>query len=92
MKFETYIHKTVKIYHKIFHKDPCTHAHTQGVNVRARIVLRRNMRGHIYASFACMCAWIFTKNLLMIFSYLMNRTITITTHTNFSDGSRDFKS
>ena len=40
MKFETYNHKIVKNYQKEFSKDPCTHAHTRGVNQRARVLSR----------------------------------------------------
>ena len=75
IKFETFIHKIVNNNQKILHKDPFTHARTQGVNVRACIVSRRNVRGHVYASFACMCAWIFMQNLLIIIYYLMNKSL-----------------
>ena len=37
MKFETYIYKIVQSYQMIFCKDPCTHAGTRGINVRARV-------------------------------------------------------
>ena len=72
MKFETYIHKIVKNHQMIFLKDPCTHARTQGVNMRELVLSRRNMRAHIYASCAFMCARISTKNHLMILNYLIN--------------------
>ena len=72
MKFETYIHKIVKNYQKIFRKDPCTHARTRGKNVRARVLSRRNVRAHVYASCSRICARIFTKNLLLILYYLVN--------------------
>ena len=72
MKFETYVHKIVKNYQKIFRKDPCTHARTRGVNVRARVLSRPNARAHVYASCAPVCAQIFTQTPLMIFHYLMN--------------------
>ena len=38
MKFETYIHKIVKNHQMIFRKDPCKHARTRFVNVRARVL------------------------------------------------------
>ena len=72
MKFETYIYKIVKNYQMIFRKDPCTDARTRGVNVRAQVLSRRNARAQIFVSCAAVCARIFTKNLLIIFYYLMN--------------------
>ena len=69
MKFETYIYKIVKNYQVIFRKDPCTHA--RGVDVRARVLSRRNARAHVYASCARICAGIFTKKYLMILYYLI---------------------
>ena len=39
LKFETYIYKTVKNYQMIFRKDPCSQAHTRGVNVCARVCM-----------------------------------------------------
>ena len=75
MKFETFIHEIVKIYQMIFRKDPCTHAHTRGVNVRARILSRQNGRAHVYASCAHVYAWIFTKNQVIILYYLMNNNL-----------------
>ena len=75
MKFETFIHEIVKIYQMIFRKDPCTHAHTRGVNVRARILSRQNVRAHVYASCAHVYAWIFTKNQVIILYYLMNNNL-----------------
>ena len=72
MKFETYVHKIVKNYQKIFRKDPCTHAHTRGVNVCARVLSRRNERAHVYATCGHVCGRIFTKNVLIIFYYLIN--------------------
>ena len=72
MKFETYIHKILKNYLLIFHKDPCTYARTRGKNMRTRVWSRQNTRVHIYASWVCVCAQIFTKNLLIILYYLMN--------------------
>ena len=71
MKFETYIHKIVNC-QQIFCKDPYTHTRTRGKNVRARISSRQNARAHIYDSCVRVCAWIFTKNLLIILYYLMN--------------------
>ena len=62
MKFETYIHKIVKNYQMIFCKDPCTHARTRGVKVRARVSSRQNARALVYASRARMCARILKKN------------------------------
>ena len=75
IKFQTYIHKIVKNDQKIFRKDPCTHAHTRGVNVCARVLSRRNVRAHIFASCAPVCARIFTKNQQTILYYLMNITL-----------------
>ena len=72
MKFETYIHKIVKNHQMIFRKDPCTDSRTRGVNVRVRILSRRNAHAHVYASCARVCARIFMKNLFIIFYYLMN--------------------
>ena len=68
MKFQNYIHKILKT----IHKDRCTHRGTQGLIVRQRILSRRNARAHIYASCARGCAWIFTKNHLIILYYLIN--------------------
>ena len=72
MKFETYIYKIVKNCLLIFCKDPCTHVRTRGKNMRARVSSRQNARTHINASCVCVCAQIFTKNLLIILYYLMN--------------------
>ena len=72
MKFETYIHKIVKNYLMIFLLDPCTDAYTRCVNMRARVLPRRNARAHFYTSCARVCARIFTKNHLIILYYLMN--------------------
>ena len=72
MKFETYIYKIVKNCLLIFCKDPCTHVRTRGKNMRARVSSRQNARAHIYASCVRVCAQIFTKNLLIIYYYLMN--------------------
>ena len=49
MKFETQFHKIVNNKQKIFRKDPCTHARTRGINVRAR---EKNVHAHVYASCA----------------------------------------
>ena len=72
MKLQTHIHKIVKNDHKIFRKDPCTNARTRGLNVRARVSSRQNVRAHVYASCARVCARILTKNLVIILYYLMN--------------------
>ena len=72
MKFETYLHKIVKNPQIIFRKDPCRHARTRDVNVRARVLSRRKTRADTYASCARICARIFTKNHLMNLYYLMN--------------------
>ena len=72
MKFETYLHKVVKNHQIIFRKDPCKDARTRGVSVCAGVLSRQNARAHIYASCVRVCARIFTKNLLIIFYYLMN--------------------
>ena len=72
MKFETFFHKIVKNYLLIFHKDPCTHTRIRGENMHACVLLQQNALVHIYASCVCMCAQIFTKNLLIILYYLMN--------------------
>ena len=70
MKFETFIHKIVKNHQQIFRKDPCTHALTRGVNVRTRILSRKNAREHVYASCARVYVLIFT-----ILYYLMNTSL-----------------
>ena len=72
MKFETYFHKIGKNYLLIFRKDPCAHARTRGKIMRAHVSSRQNARDYIYASCVCVCARIFTKNLLIILYYLMN--------------------
>ena len=72
MKLQTNIHKIVKNDHKIFRKDPCINAGTRGINVRARVLSRQNVRAHVYASCARVCARILTKNLVIILYYLMN--------------------
>ena len=72
MKFETFIYKIVKNHQQIFRKDPCTHARTQGKNVRARVLSRQNARAHVFASCAPVSARIFMKNLLMIFYYIID--------------------
>ena len=72
MKLQTNIHQIVKNDHKIFCKDPCANARTRGINVRARVLPRRNARAHVYASCARVCARIFTKNLVIILYYLVN--------------------
>ena len=87
MKFETCIHMIVQNYQKNFCKDPCTHARTRGVDVRARVLSRRNERAHVYASCARMCARIFTKNHLIILNYLMN--ISLKFHKDRSFRCRD---
>ena len=87
MKFDNYIYKIVKNYQMIFHKDPCVHAHTRSVNLRARVLSRRNERAHVYASCARMCARIFMKNHLMILYYLM--TISLKFHKDLSFRCRD---
>ena len=75
MKLQTNIHQIVKNDHKIFCKDPCANARTRGINVRARVLPRRNVRAHVYASCARVCARIFTKNLVIILYYLMNMSM-----------------
>ena len=72
MKFQTYIYKKVKNYLQIFRKDLCTHAHTRGVNVRARVLSRRNACAHIFSLCARVSSRIFTKNQQIILYYLMN--------------------
>ena len=75
MKFETYNYEIVKNYQKKFRKDSCTHQHARSVNVRAHILSLRNARAYVYAWCARVCARIFTKNLLIILSYLLNRSL-----------------
>ena len=75
MKFQTFIHKIVKNYHKSFSKDPYTHARTRGINVRTHVLSRRNARTHLYASCMRMCAQIFMKNLLVVLYYLINLSL-----------------
>ena len=72
MKFNTYIHKIVQNYPLIFCIDPCTHIHTRGVNVRARVLSRQNVRAHIFALCGRMCKRIFTKYQWIILYYLIN--------------------
>ena len=66
MKFEINSKKMVKNHQQIFRKDPCIHTHTRRVNVRTRVLSRRNVRAHVFPSCAGVCAGIFIKNLLMI--------------------------
>ena len=87
MKFETYIHKVVKNHQIIFRKDPCTHARTRDVTVRARVLSRWNARAHTYALCTRICARIFMKNHLMILYYLM--TISLKFHKDLSFRCRD---
>ena len=75
MKFETFIYEIGKIYQIIFRKDPCTHARTRDVTVRARVLSRWNARAHTYALCTCICARIFMKNHLVILYYLMSTSI-----------------
>ena len=86
MKFETYNHKILKNYLLIFHKDPCTYARTRGKNMRTRVWSRQNTRVHIYASWVCVCAQIFTKNYLMILYYLMKISLKFHKDLNFCCG------
>ena len=71
----------------IFRKDPCTHARTQDVSVCARVSSRQNARTYGYVSCARMCAWIFTKNYLLILYYFMN--IILKFHKDLSFRCRD---
>ena len=75
MKFETFIHEIVTNDQVIFHKDPCTHVHTQGVNVHERVSSRQNARAQVYASCGRVYAQIFTKNHLIILYYFMNKSL-----------------
>ena len=75
MKLKTFIHEIVKNCQINFRKDPCIYTRTRGVNVRARVLSRRNARAHVYATCSRMCARIFTKNLLIIVYYLMNESL-----------------
>ena len=86
MKFETFIYKVVKNHQIIFRKDPCTDARTRDVNVRARVLSRRNTRAYTYALCARICARIFTKNHLMILYYLMNISLTFDKDLSFRCG------
>ena len=86
MNFETFIHEVVKNYQMIFCKDPCIRTPTRGVNVHGRILSRRNARAHVYASCARMCARIFTKKLLMILYYLVNRSLEFHKDRSFFSG------
>ena len=71
IKFETNIYNIVKNQQMVFCKDPCLQTRTRGSNVRTCVLLRQNARAHVYASFAWVCAWIFTKNHVMILYYIM---------------------
>ena len=86
MKFETFIREVVKNYQMIFRKDPCIRTPTRGVNVRARVLSRRNARAHVYASCVRMYARIFTKKLLMILYYLVNRSLEFHKDQSFCSG------
>ena len=86
MKFETYIHKIVKNYQKIFRNDPCTHVRTRCVNVRAHVLPRRTARAHVYNSCTRVCARIFMKNLLVILYYVMNTSLKFHKDRSFSCG------
>ena len=70
MKFETYIYQIVQNYQMIFRKDPCTPPCTGGVNVRACVSSRQNLRAHVYTLFV-VCARIFTNFCLLILYYLI---------------------
>ena len=86
MKFESYNHKLVKNYLLIFHEDLCTHAHTRGVNVHARVLSRRNACTHIFASCARVCALIFTKNQQINLYYHINISLKFLKDTSFCCG------
>ena len=86
MKFETFIYQIVKNYQIIFRKDPCIHTLRRGVNARALLLSRGNARAHVYAPCERMCAWIFTKNLLMILYYLMNKSLKFHKDRSFPSG------
>ena len=75
MKFDIYICMTIKIYHKIFCKDQCTHTRTRDVNVRARVSSRQNACARVYASCARLGARIFTKIHMINLNCLMNISI-----------------
>ena len=72
MKLKTFIHEIVKNCQINFRKDPCIYTRTRGVNVRARVLSRRNARAHVYASCARVCARIFPKIFVVVLYYLMN--------------------
>ena len=86
MKFKTSIHEVVKNYQMIFHKDPCIRTPTRGVNVRARILSRRNARAHVYASCGRAYARIFMKNHLINLYYLMNKSLKFHKDRSFRSG------
>ena len=99
MKFETQLHKIGNNDKHHFCRDPSTHTHTQGINVRAHVSSRVRTfrcastrfvaRAHVYASFVGLCAWIFTKNLLGFAYYLMK--ISFKFHRDRSFGCGDFR-
>ena len=72
MKFETYIHNIVDNYQKKIRTDQCTHVRARCVNVRARVLPRRNERAHVYTLCAHLCARIFMKFFVIFLHYLMN--------------------
>ena len=75
MKFDISSHEIVKNHSQIFRKDLCTHARTQGENVRLRISSRQNEHVHVFALCARVYARIFTKNHLIIIYYLMIQSL-----------------
>ena len=62
-------------YHNKNRKDPCTHTCTRGVNVPARVLTRRNVPAHVYASCARVCTRIFTKIFVVVLYYLINLSL-----------------
>ena len=55
----------------IFRKDPYTPPCTGGVNVRACVSSRQNLRAHVYTSCVLVCARIFMNFCLLILYYLI---------------------
>ena len=65
MKFEIYVYKIAKNHHKKFHKDPCTHAQTQGINMRTHVSLHScaispGMHACVHGSLQNFFRWFFT--------------------------------
>ena len=85
MKFETYIHKTIKKHQMIFRNDPCTDARTQGRNMRTRVSLWQKAGTHTFMPLVSTCVhgslqilfwsfftilWIYVSNFIKIRAFV----------------------